>query len=62
MTAPTTLDPMFTRAEIVARLRISSETMRRWERDKRMPPPDVAMTQKTRLWKLSTLHAAGLRI
>lgn len=58
----TTTDPLLTRAEIVARLRISSETMRRWVRDKRIPPPDVDITQKSQQWKLSTLHAAGLRI
>jgi hypothetical protein len=57
-----TQDILLTRAEIVARLRISSETFRRWCAANKVPPPDVSLTRKTQQWKLSTLHAAGLRI
>lgn len=37
-----------------------SETMRRWMRDGKIPPPDVKMSQRTLGWRLSTLHAAGI--
>jgi hypothetical protein len=55
-------DQLLTRAEIVAILRVSSETFRRWQLAKKVPPADVAPTRKTQQWRRSTLHAAGLRI
>jgi hypothetical protein len=39
---------------------LSSETVRVWIRDKRIPEPDVTVTLQTRGWKASTLRAAGL--
>jgi hypothetical protein len=55
-------DHLLTRAEIVALLRVSSDTFRRWQKAEKVPPADVAPTRKTQQWKVSTLHAAGLRI
>jgi hypothetical protein len=39
---------------------VSSETIRLWIRDKRIPAPDVKITSKSHGWKLSTLRAAGI--
>jgi hypothetical protein len=39
---------------------ISSETVRVWIKDERIPQPDVHISLRTRGWKASTLRAAGL--
>ena len=39
---------------------VSSETMRVWIRDGKLPPPDVKITQRTTGWRRSTLRAAGI--
>lgn len=47
---------------LMQRLNVSTETIRRYIRDKRLPKPDVALSQKTMGWKLSTLRAAGINL
>lgn len=39
---------------------ISSETVRVWVKEKKVPPFDVDLSLRTRGWKVSTLRAAGL--
>jgi hypothetical protein len=39
---------------------VGSEAVRRWIKAKKIPPPDVAISQKTMGWRLSTLRAAGI--
>jgi hypothetical protein len=39
---------------------VTSETVRRWMKSGKLPPPDVALSLKTKGWKLSTLHTAGI--
>ncbi|MBI5270644.1 MAG: hypothetical protein HY856_13315 [Burkholderiales bacterium] len=41
---------------------VCSETMRRWLKAKKLPPPDVALSRKTKGWRLSTLRAAGINL
>lgn len=41
---------------------ISSETLRRWLKEGRIPQPDVAISRRTVGWRYSTLLAAGVRI
>lgn len=36
-------DPILTRADIMARLGVSRETVRQWLKAKRLPEPDVAL-------------------
>lgn len=55
-------DRVIYRAELCDALGVVSETMRRWIRDKKLPEPDVALSRRTMGWRLSTLHAAGIRI
>lgn len=55
-------DPIRTRAWIMERLGCSSEAVRRWIKEGRLPKPDVALSQKTTGWKQSTLDAAGIRL
>lgn len=55
-------DPIMTRADIMARLDVSRETVRKWIKAKRLPEPDVALSRKTVGWKRSTLAAAGVNL
>ena len=51
------------RKELMAALNVtSSETLRRWVRDKRLPAPDVNLSQRTQGWRVSTLRAAGINL
>lgn len=40
---------------------VSSETIRRHLKAKKLPPPDVQLSRQTTAWRLSTLQAAGVR-
>lgn len=55
-------DRLILRGALPAELGVSSETVRRWMRDGKLPKPDVDLSLRTRGWKLSTLRAAGLGI
>jgi len=55
-------DPVIFRADLMARLGIAGETLRRYMRDKKLPPPDVDMSQRKRGWRLSTLRKHGLNL
>lgn len=41
---------------------VTSETIRRWLKSGRLPPPDVAMSRKTVGWRISTLRAWGVNL
>ena len=41
---------------------VSSETLRRWMKEDKLPKPDVDLSARTRGWRLSTLRKAGLRL
>lgn len=56
----TTQDRVIWRRELQEKMHVSGETMRRWLRDKKLPEPDVDISSRTKGWKLSTLHAAGI--
>lgn len=55
-------DPVIWRAELPGLLNIGSEAVRRHIKAGKLPPPDVDLSRKTRGWRLSTLHAAGIKI
>jgi transcriptional regulator with XRE-family HTH domain len=55
-------DRLFTRAELARLLGICSDTLTRWLREKRLPPPDIAPTRKAQQWRRSSLHRAGLPV
>lgn len=61
-TAATVPDRVIYRADLPALFGVSSETVRRWIRANKLPPPDVAITQRTVGWRMSTLQAAGIGI
>lgn len=55
-------DRVVWRADLVAGLHVHSGTIRRWILAGKLPEPDVDLSLKTKGWRLSTLHAAGIRI
>lgn len=55
-------DRIIYRQDLYKMLGVTSETLRRYLRDKRIPPADVALTQRTVGWRLSTLQAAGIML
>lgn len=63
MTNPNDPDRLIMRDELAKALGdVCSETMRRWLKAKKLPPPDVALSRKTKGWRLSTLRAAGINL
>lgn len=59
-TAPN--DPVIFRPELMRRLDVCSETIRRYLKAKKLPPPDVAMSAKKTGWRLSTLREHGINL
>lgn len=55
-------DPIIWRRELQALMEVSSETIRRWVRDKKLPPPDIHISPKRQGWRLSTLRALGINL
>lgn len=60
--ATNTIDRVLWRADLRAALGCSPDTLRRYIRDKKVPNPDVHLSQRTMGWKVSTLRAAGLNL
>jgi len=57
-----TEDPFIFRRDLQRQLKVCSETMRVWIRDKKLPPPDMSPTPKSVAWRVSTLRAAGFNV
>lgn len=56
------IDPVIWRQDLQKRMRVKSETVRRWKKNGKLPPPDVNISNRTCGWKLSTLRAAGINL
>jgi predicted DNA-binding transcriptional regulator AlpA len=55
-------DRIIYRQDLYRMLGVTSETLRRYLRDNKIPPADIAITQRTVGWRLSTLRAAGINL
>lgn len=55
-------DRVIWRTDLQAQMHVTSETLRRWMRDGKLPKPDVNLSRRTKGWRLSTLHNAGIRL
>lgn len=55
-------DRVIWRPQLQQMMGVTSETIRRWMRDHRLPEPDVAMSRKTLGWRVSTLRAHGVNL
>lgn len=56
------IDRVIYRADFQQMMNVSSETIRQWMKQGKLPKPDVAITARTLGWRLSTLQAAGIGI
>ena len=56
------VDRVIWRRELQAAAHVSSETVRRWMRDGKLPAPDVNLSYRTKGWRISTLRAAGINL
>jgi predicted DNA-binding transcriptional regulator AlpA len=57
-----TEDRVIWRRELQAAACVTSETIRRWMRDGKLPSPDVNLSHRTKGWRVSTLLAAGINL
>lgn len=55
-------DRVIWRPEFTKLMGVTSETVRRWLKENRLPKPDVDMSRKTQGWRVSTLRNAGINI
>ena len=55
-------DRVIWRPDLQKMMGVTSETIRRWMKAKRLPAPDVAMSRKTLGWRISTLRASGVNL
>ena len=55
-------DRVIWRRELQAAAHESSETVRRWMKDGKLPLPDVNLSHRTKGWRVSTLRAAGINL
>lgn len=62
MSEATGQDRVIWRPDLQKMMGVTSETIRRWMKAKRLPTPDVAMSRKTLGWRVSTLRSAGINI
>ncbi len=55
-------DTVIWRRDLQDMLRVSTETMRRYIKEQKLPKPDVDLSNRTKGWKASTLRQAGVNI
>lgn len=55
-------DRVVWRRELQQAVKVSSETIRRWMQDGKLPKPDVDLSNRTKGWRVSTLRAAGINL
>jgi len=55
-------DRVVWRRELQQAIQVSSETIRRWMLDGKLPEPDVNLSNRTKGWRLSTLRSAGINL
>lgn len=56
----TPLDRVIWRRDLQQKLSVSSNTVRRWLQEGKLPKPDVNLSSRTKGWKLSTLRTADV--
>ena len=56
------IDRVIWRPDLYALLGVGSSCVTKWLRDGKFPKPDVALSQKTMGWRMSTLREAGINL
>lgn len=55
-------DRILFRPDLCKTLQVNTETVRRWLKAGKLPPPDIDLSLKIKGWRLSTLNAAGIKL
>lgn len=55
-------DRVIYRQDLYKLMGVTSETLRRWVKDGKIPSADIAISRRTVGWRLSTLQAAGINL
>jgi predicted DNA-binding transcriptional regulator AlpA len=55
-------DRIIYRQNLYKMLGVTSETLRKWLKDQKLPPADIAISRRTVGWRLSTLPATGIKL
>jgi predicted DNA-binding transcriptional regulator AlpA len=55
-------DRVIKRQELYKMMGVTSETLRTWIKQGKLPKADIALSQRTVAWRLSTLQAAGIKL
>ena len=56
------IDRVIWRPDLCIMMGVGSQCLSTWIKAGKLPPPDVALSQRTMGWRLSTLHAAGINL
>jgi hypothetical protein len=55
-------DRIIYRQDLYQLIGVTSETLRRWIIEGKIPTADVKISRRTVGWRLSSLHAAGIKL
>lgn len=58
----TDADRIIYRQDLYKLIGVTSETLRRWLKEGKIPAADIAISRRTVGWRLLTLHAAGIKL
>lgn len=62
MTSDAGEDPVIWRGDLATLLKVSSETIRRYIKEEKLPQPDVDLSIRVKGWRRSTLIEAGIKL
>ena len=55
-------DRIIFRKELMEIMKVTSETLRVWTKNGKLPAPDIHISSHVKGWKLSTLNNAGIGV
>lgn len=55
-------DRVIWRPDLCKMLGVGSQCVREWIKKGKLPKPDIDLSTRTKGWRLSTLHRAGVRL
>lgn len=61
-TAPEADDRVIWRPDLCTMLGVGSQCVREWIKKGKLPKPDIDLSTRTKGWRMSTLHAAGIKL
>lgn len=59
---PEAEDRVIWRPDLCTMLGVGSQCVREWIKKGKLPQPDIDLSTRTKGWRMSTLHAAGIKL